>query len=151
VAEEVVTIREAEPADFVAVAGLRNEWKSDRPDDEDGLVRELPLWAARHGETHTCFVAEIDGAIVGCAWLAVTPRVPASGRLDRASGDVQSVYVTPHARGRGLGAALVDAVLTRARALGLERLTVHSSGEAVGLYRRLGFASSDILLDRNLP
>ena len=66
----------------------------------------------REGE----LVAELDGAIVGMAWLAFAPRVPSPRALDRRNGDVQSVYVWPDARGRGVGGRLVDAIVEEARA-----------------------------------
>jgi GNAT superfamily N-acetyltransferase len=60
---------------------------------------------------------------------------------------VQSVYVAPAERGRGLGSRLVAAVLARAAQLRLERVTVHSSEEGVRTYRGAGFAPSPLLLD----
>lgn len=138
--------------DIRGAALLRWEWKgdddpADRAEFADGLV----AWAEARAGTHTCFVAEHDGAIVGGAWLAVTDRVPAPARFARLTGDIQSVYVTPSARGTGVGAALIRAILERASAAGLERVVVHSSTEAVPFYRSLGFRSSDILLDVAIP
>jgi len=53
---------------------------------------------------------------------------------------VQSVYVVPELRNRGLGGALIARVLTEARDRRLERVTVHSADRAVPLYLRSGFA-----------
>lgn len=134
--------------DLRGAAKLRWEWKGDGTTaGEMRFADELVAWAQSHAATHTCFVAELGEAIVGCAWLAVTARVPGPARLHRLSGDVQSVYVTPSARGAGVASALLSAVLAQAADLGLERAVVHSSVEAVPFYRGLGFSSSDILLD----
>lgn len=138
-------------AQLRGAALLRWEWKGDDAGTPDAFVDEFVAWAREHDDTHTCFVAEAAGGVVGCAWLAVGLRVPGPGNFTRATGDVQSVYVTPSARGTGTGSALLRALLDRAEQLGLERVVVHSSEEAVPFYRRLGFASSDILLDRKLP
>jgi GNAT superfamily N-acetyltransferase len=56
------------------------------------------------------------------------------------------VYVVPEERNAGLGSQIIDAVLRRAHELGLERVTVHSSDQAIGAYSRRGFAASPRLL-----
>lgn len=66
-------------------------------------------WVDAHAETHLPFVAEIDGYVVGCAWLLVAQRVPGNGSLDRRYGDVQSVMVREEYRHRGIGTALMTA------------------------------------------
>ena len=96
-------------------------------------------WVAAHAETHLPFVAEVDGCVVGAAWLLVAERVPAAGALDRRYGDVQSVMVRAEYRGRGVGAALMAAVLAEARDRALVHVTVHSGRRAVGFYLRSGF------------
>jgi len=91
--------------------------------------------------THVPFVAEVDGTVVGMAWLMLADRVPAPTRRHRRTGDVQAVYVAPEHRDSGVGAVLVGALLAEARELGLEHVTVHSSERAVQFYKRQGFAS----------
>jgi GNAT superfamily N-acetyltransferase len=71
---------------------------------------------------------------------------PAAARRHRRFGDVQSVYVIPELRNSGAGAALLDAVLTEARRLNLEHVTVHSSDRAVRFYQRAGFQHDECWL-----
>jgi GNAT superfamily N-acetyltransferase len=66
--------------------------------------------------------------------------VPTPASVDRRTGDVQSVYVVPDLRDRGVGAALLHAVLHEARERNLQFVTVHSSDRAVPFYLRSGFA-----------
>jgi ribosomal protein S18 acetylase RimI-like enzyme len=47
--------------------------------------------------------------------------------------------VTPKARGRGVASGLTDILLERAERLGCERVVLHSSEMAVGIYERAGF------------
>jgi GNAT superfamily N-acetyltransferase len=50
--------------------------------------------------------------------------------------------VAPHARGRGVGRALVDETVARARGAGAEAMAIHNVGfmkAALALYDRLGF------------
>lgn len=49
------------------------------------------------------------------------------------------VYVPESARGRGVGARLVDAVLSQARTVGIERLYLQTERLDGGMYRRHGF------------
>jgi GNAT superfamily N-acetyltransferase len=111
------SVRSARPADLAAAAELRWLWAEQihgTPDMPlDAFTAEFVGWAERHPATHHCFVAASGDAVVGMAWLAVTSRVPHPGAVERASGDVQCVYVLPEHRGGGLGGRLVDAVLDR--------------------------------------
>lgn len=59
---------------------------------------------------------------------------------------MQCVYVIPEERDSGTGGRLIGALLDRARALGLERVTVHSSPRAIPAYVRQGFDVSPRLL-----
>lgn len=96
-------------------------------------------WVAAHAETHLPFVAKVDGHVVGAAWLHVAQRVPSSESLDRWYGDIQSVKVREEYRNRGIGGALMAAILAEARVRGLLHVTVHSGRRAVDFYLRNGF------------
>ena len=103
-------------------------------------------WVAAHAETHLPFVAEVDGYVVGAAWLLVAERVPRNGSLDRRYGDVQSVMVREEHRNQGIGAALMAAILAEASARDLSHVTVHSGRRAVDFYLRNGFSHHRQLL-----
>ncbi|WIX97943.1 GNAT family N-acetyltransferase [Amycolatopsis mongoliensis] len=145
-----VEVRPAGPADFEAVAELRWRWVAEQDglpgDGRAAFVAEFAAWARENAATHRCLVLARAGRVIGMAFLAVTPRVPTPTAFERASGDVQSVYVVPEARDGGLGGLLIDATLRLAEELGLERVTVHSSSRAVPAYERQGFAVSPSLL-----
>jgi GNAT superfamily N-acetyltransferase len=128
-------------------------WLHAAPDERrqqpvDALAAELRSWWADHG-SHTAFLARPqDEQAVGMAWVALVPRVPRPGTSTRVSADIQSVYVVPDHRGRGIGSALVHAATEHATRHGAARVTVSSSRRAVPLYERLGFASTPRLLQR---
>lgn len=145
-----VVIRSAGAADLPAVAELRWRWLEQArgtPDvDLADFVPRFVAWGRENTASHHCFVAVRGEAVIGMAWLAVTPRVPYPDAFDRASGDVQCVYLLPEHRDGGLGGRLVEAVLALAGELGLERVSVHSNDRAVAAYSRYGFAVSPRLL-----
>jgi GNAT superfamily N-acetyltransferase len=81
----------------------------------------------------------------------VFDRVPNPDDLHRRSGDVQSVFVVPEHRGLGLGRRLMEAICNAADNVGIKKLTVDSSGEAVPFYEHIGFTRSHLLLQREKP
>ena len=110
------------------------------------FASDLDAWWSDHETSHLAFVARVEGDIVGMAWLALLPRIPRPGATARLSGDIQTVFVDPDHRGKGIGSALVQAASEHALGLGAIRVTVHSGRRAVPVYERLGFASTPQLL-----
>jgi len=145
-----IDVRPARPTEWAAVGGLRwdsvFEFGGEALDPREVFAEQFAEWASDHQDTHECFVAVADGAVIGMTWLAVIPRVPSARAFDRASGDLQCAYVAPGHRNRGIGGRLIDAVVDSARERGLERVTVHSSPRAVPVYERHGFSSEGRLL-----
>jgi len=140
-------------ADVRALADLRFTWRHNESGERGDLDTFGPAfaeWWAAHAETHVAFVGENGGHAVGMAWLGIITRVPGPERFRRRSGVVQSVYVRPEARGLGLGAALVDAVVAHARDLGLDYLAVHPSELSYPVYERAGFALTRSVLELGL-
>jgi GNAT superfamily N-acetyltransferase len=135
----------ASDADVAALAGLRFQWCHDEGQESGDLVTFAPAFAAwwrDHATSHLAFLAEIDGEPVGMAWLGILVRIPGPEHFRRRSGMIQSVYVQPAVRGRGIGAALVDAAITAAREHGLAYLGVHPSALSYPVYERAGFAQT---------
>lgn len=133
-----VIVRRGGATNVAALAELRGI--------EADQVAAYADWVAGHAETHLPFVAEIDGYVVGCAWLLVAERVPGNDSMNRRYGDVQSVMVREEYRNSGIGAALMAAILAEASARELLHVTVHSGRRAVDFYLRNGFGHHRQLL-----
>jgi GNAT superfamily N-acetyltransferase len=149
-----IAIRPANDDEQETVAALRWQWILENEGTpvttRDEFVHRFVTWAQENASTHRCMVMFRDDVLIGMAWLAIIRRVPSPRALERASGDVQCVYVVPNERNTGLGGQLIDAVLELARGLGLERVTVHSSARAISAYSRHGFAASPRLLQADV-
>ena len=97
----------------------------------DAEVRDLPgSYAPPRGRL---LLATQDGQAVGCVALqeAGWPRA-----------EMKRLFVRPSARGRGLGRALVSAILSQAAAIGYAEVvldTLPSMAEAQRLYEHFGF------------
>lgn len=116
-----------------------------------------PQFDADHLPDHR-FVA-LDGAGTVLGWVAATP---VSGRCVYAGVVEHSVYVDAAARGRGVGRALLDALLTSARTSGIwtvqagvfpentPSLALHAATgfRVVGTRERLGLMSHGPLAGR---
>jgi GNAT superfamily N-acetyltransferase len=104
---------------------------------DETLNPDLDDIAGRYTGQGRCFlVAERAGRIVGAGGLV--PERPGAARLVRVS-------VAAAVRGRGVGRALVERLLSVAWAAGCTEVVVetnHDWADAVAFYRRLGFEES---------
>lgn len=111
-------IRPARPSDLPAVLALVTQAAL----PPDGVAEHIGgfLVAAREGEVVACAGLEVYGS---CGLL-------------------RSVVVRPDHRGRGVGRAVVAAVIERARARGLSHLYLLTT-TAAGYFARMGFRPLD--------
>lgn len=140
-------IRDANPADAAAIAAIYNHavdhtaavWNDVRVD----AANRAAWMADRQGAGYAVLVAEEDGRVLGYA--AFGPFRAFDGYRLTVE---HSVYVAPEAQGRGLGRALLAAVIARARAQGRHALIGAIEAGNTGsraLHRRLGFADVGLL------
>jgi GNAT superfamily N-acetyltransferase len=143
-----VTLRGADAADGPFLIEMLVEaafWRPEGPrgDAQDVLADpELAHYVSgwpRHGDLGV--VAEEDERPVGAAWLRFfSSDSPGYGFVDAGTPEL-SMGVRGDRRGRGVGSKLLAELLTRARAAGIERvsLSVELDNFACHLYERAGF------------
>ncbi len=95
-------------------------------------------------------VAELQGRVVGCLQLTIIPGLSRRGAL---RAQVEGVRVESALRSAGIGRALMDAAIARARARGCVIMQLTSDASRVrahAFYERLGFVASHVGMKRSL-
>lgn len=90
----------------------------------------------------TLIVASVDERLVGTVTFYPVASDEGWG-AEPGSAGLRAMAVDPEARGLGIGRALVEACVARARARGSTALTLHTAAwltDAIALYERCGFA-----------
>jgi GNAT superfamily N-acetyltransferase len=145
--KDAVKIRRLGPEDLAEYRALRLRGLAEHPEAFTSSAEEeaarppaalasrlAPGPDARHDVVLGAFV---DGTLVGIVGLEVDPR-----RKVRHKAHVFGMYVAREAAGRGIGAALIDAVVAHARSIrGVTQLvlTATAGTPARRFYERAGF------------
>ena len=140
----MVFVRMAEESDTAAIAALRARWTGG---EDPELEARMAAWLGAEGDRRTTWLAELDGVPVGMASLFEYRRMPKPGRDDSRWGYVSNMFVREDVRGRGIGRALLDAVIAAAGERGYARLVLSPSERALPFYRRAGFVVPDASAD----
>lgn len=104
--------------------------------DPVSVEQRIP-WLQQFGEQHPLLVAELDGAVAGFAYYLPYRTRKAYDRTKECT-----VYIDEARHRRGVGSALYDELLRRARANGVHVLIGVISGgnpASVALHRKFGF------------
>lgn len=123
-----LVVRVAGEGDVAAVASLRLAWGDGAHGRDPDFERHL---------------AELAGEPVGMASLYEYRRMPRPGRMDSRWGYVGNMFVRAERRDRGIGSALLSAIIAAAHVRDYARLTVSPTPRSVPFYRRAGFVDAD--------
>lgn len=111
---DAITIRQTEPHDLTAVLSLLR--RASLP--TEGVAEHLGRF----------FVAEVEGAIIGCVGLEVYGQTAL----------LRSLAVTREFQNRGLGSQLAEHALHQAASLGLDNVLLLTT-TAEGFFKQFGF------------
>ncbi len=142
----VATIRQAREHDIPALCELLSvlfaqeaEFTPEREAQRRGLARIVG-----HPDVGVILVAREGGAIVGMTNLLYTVSTALGTRVAL----LEDMVVAPHARGRGVGSALLARAIAVAREQGCGRITLLTDGvneAAQRFYARHGFSISGMV------
>jgi GNAT superfamily N-acetyltransferase len=140
-------VRRADRDDLPVILDLRLAFDreilgGDLPPDRLGPHRaQVADYLAAHidGDGYRIWVAEEGGRIVAMGGLVLVDRPPHPRSRRIGEGFVVNVYTLPRWRRRGVGRAVMDALVADARALGLRRVYLRTSDDGRPLYEQMGF------------
>jgi ribosomal protein S18 acetylase RimI-like enzyme len=141
-----LSIREARPEDAFQVTELvrllaRNE-------GEESPITEADVLSFLSFPGAVVLLAEEGGEVLGMLSYVIRPNLYHGGLV----GLIDELVVYPRARGRGVGSALIQAVVSRCAASGCREISVSTMPDntrALAFYRRHGFTDEAILLERH--
>ena len=142
---EIPVVRDAVVTDVPGISAMLGDDSLGRgreSTDPQIYAAAFQRMAAQDG--NTIVVLEDAGGLLGCAQYTVIHGLSRGG-MSRAQ--IEGVRVARHARGRGLGAVLIRALIDRARRDGcglLQLTTDQRRPEAHRFYEKLGFQPSHV-------
>jgi GNAT superfamily N-acetyltransferase len=139
-----VTIRPAKQADRKLLRELWQQFEEELGGPE--YLRETweEAWSdlSETVRSGLALIAEEDEGAVGFIFCVL-------GDVGRKTAHITDLYVAPEARGRGVGTALLAAIVEPAREAGLDHVSLEvltRNNEARRLYDRLGFVPVDVFM-----
>jgi phosphinothricin acetyltransferase len=136
-------LRDANVADLPVINEIYNHYvlhSTCTYQTEPVTAEQRAAWFAEHGPRHPVIVAELDGRVAGWGSLSrFHPRRAYEHTVE------DSVYLHPEKRGRGLGTALLEELVARARRLGHHTVIAVISADqpaSIALHRKLGFVEA---------
>jgi putative acetyltransferase len=137
-----LTIREIEQKDNKALADIIRQVFIEFNIPKEGTVYSDSttdnLYELFQDKKSCYYVAEADGILVGGCGVYPTDGLPVG------YAELVKFYLSPAARGKGIGNMLMQKSIEKARELGYTHLYLESFGalsKAVGMYEKAGFAS----------
>ena len=152
-----MNFRTATDHDLEQLAAMRWDWRVEDASASPGMARETFVEECarflsdglRDG-TWVYWLAEDGGRIAAHLFVHRIRKVPKPSRMADAIGYVTNVYTRPEYRGRRVGSALLQQVVSWAREEDLDVLVVWPSDESVRFYERSGFRSHNDIMELEL-
>ncbi|WP_207510279.1 GNAT family N-acetyltransferase [Longitalea luteola] len=139
-----VTIRTIQPADNQALAVIiRNaltEFGANKPGTVYYDASTDALYELFRQQGSIYYIAEVDGVLIGGAGIYPSPGLPAD------TCELVKMYLSPAARGQGIGKMLIEKALQFAREAGYRKVYIETMSElrkAMSVYEKFGFKYLD--------
>ena len=148
-----VAVRQAGIGDVAVLAEQRLRLQTEvngvpgEPGAEDAFKRRCETFfrdTLASGE-YVAWIAEEDGVPVGGGGAILRRALPHIKLRDEREIKIQSMYVLPEKRGRGIGGAIMDAILAYLREHNVERITLSPAPNARHFYESRGFHDTPLM------
>ena len=128
-----IEVRPVVPEELIEPLSLLKEFLRDREPVPPPFVEQLAR-AVERGDLEL-LAAWVDGGVVGVIVLAFRPSISLGAHF----ASIEDLYVSPEARRRGAGRALLEAVGERCKERGVSYVEVQTNDEAAPFYEALGY------------
>ena len=129
--ERLVALRRA----LFREMGYRDEALLDQMAEASGRYFAIALPA---GEFRA-WVADAGGEMLACGGVVIHSAPPTTRNLKGQEGYIMNMYTLPVWRHRGIGTAILQAILEHLRGRGIPLVSLHASRDGSRLYARHGF------------
>jgi GNAT superfamily N-acetyltransferase len=144
------TVRRSNESDHIVLRSIRLEALRDSPAAYGSTYKDCELWTPERWKemaSGNCYLGEIDGEVVGMATGGFNTEFPNTFWLF-------GMFVSPKARGSGVGIDLVGAVEEWAKRQGGDELYLHvmeTMQRARAFYTKIGFwlNGGSVTMDRD--
>lgn len=89
--------------------------------------------------SHVAVLAEIDGTPAGCGAICITDELPSPDNHTGRCAYLMNIYVRRQFRKHGIGHAIVEWLVEKARQMNCDKIYLETTDEACSLYAGLGF------------
>ena len=128
-----IEVRPAAPNELAEPLSLLEEFSRGGEPVPSSFAAQLAR-AIERGDFEV-LAARLEGCVVGVVVLALRLNVSAGAPF----ASIEDLYVSPDARGRGAGRALLEAVEERCRTRGISYVEVQTDDEAAAFYEASGY------------
>jgi GNAT superfamily N-acetyltransferase len=133
----MISIRRAEPEDCSAIMDVHSSAVRAIPNGYYAPEEIQALAIPRTAEAYKQSIGEKD------FYVALDGEILGYGILNREKHEIEALFVSAEAKGKGVGSKLLKQLEEIARSLGLEMLSLNSSMNAVAFYQRAGFVAHE--------
>lgn len=150
--EENARLRAATSADAPGLARMRYAFRASMGspiESEAVFVERCTRWMERRlaGDTQwRCWLAEMDGEMVGQLWLHVIEKIPNPVEELECHAYVTNVFVSPEVRSQGIGGRLIQTALDWCRDEQVDSVILWPTPRSRMLYERFGFKPDQDIL-----
>lgn len=150
-----IIIRLASQRDTSQLAKLRFALRSrdsSNVESEAAFLKRCESWMAKalKRTTWRCWVAENEGNLVCALWLQLIEKIPNPTVESECFGYITNFFVAESARGRGLGARILNEALTWCRNQNVHAVILWPTEKSRSLYQRHGFTVPGDLLELSI-